>query len=243
MTQKNLILIVATAILLSSAFLIGCTNAVDGDPLRLPSSGTVIILEASNSTQAYFDSTLRDVPDGYDVTNATYLGWCIDRSAEMTRLTPHTINLYSSFSPTGELASENWTMVNYVLNHKQGEVQDVQEAIWYFIDMNGTYTPKSSVAFAIIDDAETNGNEFVPAEGQIAAVIAYPVYVTDPTPVQISIFEVTVSSNGSGQNNPDDGSEGSSGIVNNDVFLAIAVVVALVAVVIGALLIIRRRRK
>jgi hypothetical protein len=109
--------------------------------------------------------------------------------------------------------------------------------------MNGTYTPKSSVALAIIDDAETNGNEFVPAEGQIAAVIAYPVYVTDPTPVQISIFEVTVSSDGSGQNNPDDGSEGSSGIVNNDVFVAIAVVVALVAVVIVALLIIRRRRK
>jgi ABC-type transport system substrate-binding protein len=118
MHRKKLLLIVVAVMFLSSAFLVGCTNAVD-DALTLPSSGTVVILEASNSTQAYFDSALSDVPDGYDVTNGTYLGWCIDRSAEMTRLTPHTVNLYSSFSPTGELASENWTMVNYVLNHKR----------------------------------------------------------------------------------------------------------------------------
>ena len=242
MHRKKLLLIVVAVMFLSSAFLVTCTNAVD-DTLRLPSSGTVVILEASNSTQAYFDSTMSDVPDGYDVINGTYLGWCIDRSAEMTRLTPHTVNLYSSFSPTGELASENWTMVNYVLNHKQGEVQDVQEAIWYFIDLNGTYTPKSEVALAIINDTETNGQEFVPSEGQVAAVIAFPVYLTDPTPVQVSIFEVTVSPNGSEPGTQGDGSEGSSELTGNDVVIAVAVITALVAAIIVVLIIIRRIRK
>jgi hypothetical protein len=240
MAQKKQLLTVFSAIIIVSAFLFGFANAVDDDPVRLPPSGTVVILEASNSTQAYFNISLSDVPEGYDVSNSTYLGWCIDRSAEMTRLTPHTVNLYSSLSPEGDLANANWTMVNFILNNKQGEAQDIQEAIWYFINLNGTYVPDSTEALALVSNAEANGKDFMPKEGQVAAVIAFPVYVTDPTPVQISIFEVTLSSN-SGTGNSDNGSGG--GLPDNEVFPAVAIIAIIVVIVIAAILLIIRRLK
>src|SRR3989304_51690 len=196
MNSKQLLSVVAM-IILTSTILISHAIAAD-DPLKLPPSTTVVILEASNGTQSYFDTKLSAVPAGYDVTNATYLGWCIDQSAEMTRSpATHTVTLYSSLSPPGDLANENWTMVNYILNHKQGEAQDIQEAMWYFINLNSGYSPQSSVAWAMVRHAKANGAGFVPTQTQIAAVIAYPVFITDPSEVQISIIEVTMPSNGS----------------------------------------------
>jgi hypothetical protein len=243
MAQKKQLLTVFSMVLLVMSFLSGCANAADDDPLSLPPSGTVMILEAGNSTNAYFNLTLSDVPEGYDVGNGTYLGWCIDRTAEMTRLTPHTVNLYSSFNPEGELADENWTMVNYILNHKQGEAQDVQEAIWYFISLNGTFMPDSNVALAIINEAEANGIDFVPDESQVAAVIAFPVYITDPTPVQISILEVPMSSSNSDSNNSGNGSDNSAGL-DTDALTAFAIIAVVVVVaIVVILLIIRQFRK
>jgi hypothetical protein len=184
-----------TAILASSILFLGYVTATD-NTLKLPPTTTVVILEASNGTQSYFDTKLSGVPAGYDVTNRTYLGWCIDVSTDMTRSpATHTVVLYSSLSPPGDLVNENWSRVNYILNHKKGEVQDIQEAIWYFINLNSGYLPQRSVTWAIIDDANANGTNFVPTANQIVTVIAYPVYVTNPYEVQISIIEVTVPEN------------------------------------------------
>ena len=47
----------------------------------------------------------------------TYLGWCVDRSANMGPET-HEVTLYSSINPPGTLTTEKWDMVNYILNHK-----------------------------------------------------------------------------------------------------------------------------
>jgi hypothetical protein len=241
MAPKMKLLKAFLAIALALSFLVSCSNAVDGDPVRLPPSGTVVILEASNSTQAYFNITLSEVPDGYDVKNSTYLGWCVDRSAEMTRSTPHTVNLYSSFGPEEGVESANWTKVNYILNHKQGSAQDVQEAIWYFINFNGTFSPESSVAMEIVEDAEANGTDFVPGVDEVAAVVAFPVYITDPTPVQISIFEITVSSSDSSSESPGNG--GSPSIPEDEAFVAIAVIAIIIVVALVILFLYTRMRK
>jgi hypothetical protein len=160
--------------------------------LTLPT--TPIRLEASDDTQSYFNITLSDIAQGYDVTNGTYSGWCIDRTAEMTRSPAiHTVRLYSSIDAPGELGSQRWDMVNYILNHKQGTAQDIQEAIWYFVDSDGSFTPSSTVAWAIVNDALANGSGFVPRLGQVMAIICFPlVLLPTPTSVQITIIELTV---------------------------------------------------
>jgi hypothetical protein len=168
---------------------IGVVYATDAD-LNLPS--TLITIEVFDGTESYFITKLMDVPQGYDVSNETYLGWCIDTRAEMTRSpATHSVYLYSSFNPPGELANESWDMVNYILNHKRGNATDIQQAIWYFINIDGNYTPTSQVAWDIINDALENGEGFVPGYGEIVTVICYPtVLLPYPSEVQISIIEV-----------------------------------------------------
>jgi len=187
-SKRNLVIGFAILVTLSS-ILVDHVAATDGG-LNLPS--TLVRIEVSNGTESYFNTKLSDVPTGYDVTNGTYPGWCIDIRAEMARSpATHAVRLYSSSSPPGELASEEWDMVNYIINHKQGTAQDVQQAIWYFIHMDGNYTPTSTVARAIVNDTLAHGNGFAPGNGQTIAVICYPmILLPGQPPVQISIIEV-----------------------------------------------------
>lgn len=168
------------------------------DAINLPPPITIITMEATNGTSSYFNTTLTDVPSGYDVTNTTYLGWCVDTTAEMSRSpAEHQILLFSSLNPpNGTLADQRWDMVNYILNHKQGTVDDIQAAIWYFIDFdNVTRTPPNNqtVAWAIINDTLANGTGYTPGANQTAAVICDPIMVLPrPAPIQINIIEVTI---------------------------------------------------
>ena len=191
-TERNLAICVVVLLMLSP-ILVSHVVAADGG-LNLPS--TPVTIEVSSGTESYFNTTLSDVPSGYDVTNGTYLGWCVDTTAQMGRSpATHEVELYSSISPPGTLASEKWDMVNYILNHKQGTMDDIQQAIWYFINMLGTsgnYTPTSTVAWAIVNDTLANGTGFVPQTGQTIAVICFPhALLPEPTSVQITIIEIT----------------------------------------------------
>jgi len=164
--------------------------AANGNELNLPS--TPITIEVSNGTESYFNTQLSNVPAGYDVTNATYHGWCVDRTVIMTRSPAiHAVRLYTSTNPPEQLATEKWDMVNYILNHKQGTPGDIQQAIWYFINMVGNYTPTSTIARAIVNDTLANGNGFIPGNDQTIAVICFPGDLPQPTSVQISIIETT----------------------------------------------------
>jgi hypothetical protein len=190
--KRNLAISFAVLMMLLSINTCMLTHvAAAEDGLNLPSAP--VRIEVTNGTESYFNTKLSDVPSGYDVTNGTYLGWCVDTRTEMARSPAvHAVFLYSSSSPPGNLTSEKWDMVNYILNHKQGNAQDIQQAIWYFINMDGNYTPTSSMAWAIVNDTLANGNGFVPGNGQIIAVICYPIILFPSQPdVQISIIEVT----------------------------------------------------
>jgi hypothetical protein len=187
--ERNLAISFAIIMSLSSV-LVNHVVATDGG-LNLPPA--MVKIEVNNGTVSYFNTMLSDVPSGYDVMNGTYLGWCIDVRTEMARSpATHEVMLYSSSNPSGELTTERWDMINYVLNHKQGTAQDIQQAIWYFIQMDGNFTPSSNTAWAIVNDTLANGNGFIPTNGQTIAVICFPVVLLpQPTNVQISIIEVT----------------------------------------------------
>jgi hypothetical protein len=170
-------------------------RATDG--ITVPPSPTMVTIEVVDGTSSYFLTTLTDVPSGYDVTNTTYLGWCIDVDAQMSRSpATHQVVLYSSLDPpNGTLKDQRWDIVNYILNHKQGTADDIQAAMWYFIHFDDeTETPPTNqtIAWAIIDDALANGTGYIPAPGETVAVICNPVIFLPLNPVQISIIEVTV---------------------------------------------------
>lgn len=186
-------LAVGFAILIAFSSVLISQAAATDDELNLPSSP--IRIEVSDGMESYFSTKLSDVPSDYDVTNGTYLGWCIDARTEMPRSpATHAVILYSSNSPPGELAGERWDMVNYILNHKQGTAQDIQQSIWYFIRMDGKYVPTSSQAWNIINETIANGDGFVPESGQIVAVVCFPVVLhPELNSVQISIIEVQIA--------------------------------------------------
>jgi len=183
-------LAISFVIFITLSLLLISNSAAADTGLNLPSMP--VRIEVSNGTESYFNTKLMDVPSGYDVTNGTYFGWCVDIRTEMARSpATHQVFLYSSIDPPGELADEEWDMVNYILNHKQGTAQDIQQAIWYFIHMDGNYAPTSTVAWDIINDALANGDGFIPGYGQTLAVICYPTILFPGQPdVQVSIIEV-----------------------------------------------------
>lgn len=194
MNLKKVIPIVAI-IIITSASSFNRTIATY-DLLILPKNS--IILEVRDGTQSYYLTKLSNVPDYYDISNGEYLGWCIDTRTDLPRSpAKHIVILYSSLNPhelPAGLIDQKWNMVNYILNHKPlgAQARDIQEAIWYFINLNGGYSPKSNVAKMLVAEAEANGANFTPTMGQIAAVVAVPVLVFPSANVQISIIEVTI---------------------------------------------------
>jgi hypothetical protein len=182
----------AIALVILIAFTSMLVNRVPAASFELNLPTTPVMIEAFNSTTNYFSTQLSNITTGYDVMNGTYPGWCVDTRTEMDR-TPatHEASLYSSVNAPGNLSIQRWDMVNYILNHKRGNATDIQQAIWYFVHFNGNYTPGTPTAHAIVNDAVANGTGFVPAYGQIIAVICYPssLFPHQPT-FQISIIEI-----------------------------------------------------
>jgi hypothetical protein len=172
---------------LVSAIPISHVSAEGG--LNLPSVS--VCIEVFNGTQSYFITNLIGVPSGYDVANGTYVGWCVDSRTIMAGSPEtHEVRLFSTCNPPEELASQRWDMVNYILNHKQGKAMDVQQAIWYFINMVGNYTPTRTTAWAIVNDTLANGSGFIPDQGQTMGIICYPLVYSHQPDVQVSIIEV-----------------------------------------------------
>ncbi len=161
------------------------------DGLVLPED--IVFIEVTDGTDSYFNTNLTGVPDGYSVSNGVYSGWCVDVRTEMLRSPAvHGVKLYSSLAAPGELADERWDMVNYVLNHKQGIAMDVQEAVWYFVHMDGDgYTPTRESAWAMVNDALANGSGYTPTSGEILAIICYPMILfPGQKDTQVSIIEI-----------------------------------------------------
>ena len=187
-------IIFLSALLIFSFVNVFVSSAASSNSLKLPNSN--VNIEVVDGSISHFETNVSNVPAGFDVVNGTYLGWCVDQNTSMSRAPAvHLVTLYSSLNAPGEMANENWTMVNYILNHKQGYgATSIQEAIWYFVDFSGIYIPQDQGALALVNDTLAHGSNFVPTKNQTVAVICYPATqsVTDYQ-VQISIIEVNQS--------------------------------------------------
>jgi hypothetical protein len=155
---------------------------------NLPS--VAVTMNVVNGTASYYVATFSNVPAGYDVANGVYANWCVDRRYTNVRGINIQVLLYSSLAPPGNLSSQRWDMVNYILNHKQGAVKDIQDALWYFVKMGGvgwwSGSAPSATSQAIVAEALANGNGYVPGPGGLLGAICYP----PSTQAQITIIGI-----------------------------------------------------
>lgn len=187
---KKTVIILETIIALTLAILIiAAPVRAQGASLNLPSNPVDVIVQ--NDATSWFVTTLSNVPSGYDVTNTTYLGWCIDHTIVMTRNETFEALLYSSLNPpSGNYSNIQWDMVNYVLNNKLANFTETQDAIWNFV--NNTSTSFQSLdpnETALVNAAHQYGTGFVPSSGQSVAVIVFP---QNSGSFQDSIIEATM---------------------------------------------------
>jgi PKD repeat protein len=166
-------------------------EAMSKPDVRLPSG--FVTMRATYGINSYFDMSLSDIPSGFDIINGTYSGWCIQRSTTMARNVNHTVLLYSSYAPDlpSNFSNQNWTKVNYVINHEQGGRQSIQSVIWYYL-CNAPYPTNDTDAEAMIAAANANGSDFIPVSDQKITIV---VDVVDGTyPNQRTFLELSLPS-------------------------------------------------
>lgn len=179
MKLKNLSIGLTTLAVLSGLLL---TPAGAAPFPNLPA--TPVYMTVADGTVSYFIITLSDVPAGYDVSNGDYVGWCLDRNHTMTRNVTLEVTLYSSLNPPESLETKPWNQINYILNNKQGTVDDIQQAIWYFMGW-WSFANLTPTAQTLVNEANAHPG-FEPAYGEIVGVICYP---EDPNE-QLALIEV-----------------------------------------------------
>jgi len=149
------------------------TTHANGPAINLPTTEVTMQITYPVPT-CYYIVTLSNVPPDYHVTNGQYFGWCVDEYHYIRCSRNYQAIMYSSYNAPPECADPDWDKVNYILNHKQGTPNDVQAAIWYFVNgAEGGSMPETIAGQNMVNDALANGSGFIPCPGQIIAVILY----------------------------------------------------------------------
>jgi len=209
MRKNKKIIISITIILILSGIII---QAGDCNPtVGLPPGYVTMLVE--DGASSWFVMNISDVPHGYDIMDGEYLGWCAQYNIKMSRGVNHAAALYSSYDPNmpDDFQDENWTKVNYVLNHKQDYNLDrthLQRVIWHYIDDNYELPsdPGSDVQ-KMISDADENGSDFCPEPGDVIVILADCVASVQRTFLELPLPEPGENGNG--------GSPGEGNITNH----------------------------
>jgi uncharacterized repeat protein (TIGR02543 family) len=147
-----------------------------------------VTMRLFTSPLSYFRNQLSNVPPGYEVLSGNYTGWCSDYAHYINLNTPYQIYLYSSYNASlpPRLYHQNWSKVNYILNHKIGnDWHQVQYAIVYILDFGNQGL--NANGWAMVNASIQYGGSYIPGGGDIIAIIADP-----GVNIQRQIFELTV---------------------------------------------------
>ncbi len=117
-----------------------------------------------------FELFFIDVRYGYDLVDFEfYKSWCLQKDKPIRRNAIHKIRLYNCYDPNlpPEFRGMEWNQINYIVNHKKGSKEAIQQAIWHF-----TYSGKpqklSAEAAQLVEEANLKGKDYIPAEGELA---------------------------------------------------------------------------
>ncbi len=124
-------------------------------------------------TDSRFELFFLDVRYGYDLVDfESYKAWCLAKHKPIRRNAIHKVRLYNCYDPNlpPEFKAMEWNQINYIINHKSGSKKDIQQAIWHFAD--GEHQKTLSVEAAqLVEEANLKGKDYIPAEGELVAII------------------------------------------------------------------------
>ncbi len=166
-------------------------------PVTQPASPSLTEADAPG----YFEVTLSGVPttSTYSIANGiAYDAWCGDWwSASVAQAIPSIFfdaspvySTYGTIPPGYAPLNGNFNEINYILNNKNGSLQDVQDAIW-MIMVGSTGDTPSATAMAMVSAAQANPN-YVPPAGGIMAVLFAINPLTPGDIVQNLLLEIAV---------------------------------------------------
>jgi hypothetical protein len=142
-----------------------------------------------DGTESRFEIYFIDARYGYDVVDFEfYRAWCLLKDKPIRRNAIHKVTLYSSYDPNlpPEFKGTGWNQINYIINHKQGSKADIQQAIWYFT--NGPKPAKySAEATRLIEEANLQGKDYIPGEGELMAVVLVPASQKQPAFIEYMV--------------------------------------------------------
>jgi len=143
--------------------------------------------QGSNST---IDITLSGIPavvPPYHVTDGTYAGWCIEDNHRADVPDGDLVILLDSTDEDplvcdpGNFPGVPWDEINFLLNNQQGAmgdipatIEDIQAAMWIIAgtdDPSSPTFPETPEVTALVADTQLYGPGFMPAGGEVVAVI------------------------------------------------------------------------
>jgi hypothetical protein len=165
-------------------------GSVSSPPVaKVPDSTVQMFIRQGSDSR--FELFFIDVRYGYDVVDFEfYKAWCLAKNKPMRRNAIHKVRLYNCYDPNlpPGLSSMGWNQINYVVNHKRGSKEAIQEAIWYFANSEIPTTFREEAA-QLIEEAKLKGKDYKPAEGEILAVICQPDEKKQPVFIEYKIPE------------------------------------------------------
>jgi hypothetical protein len=194
--RKKYFVIMISIVLLCTQFVVAAEDesyAVSN--IHIP-SGQYVTMNARYGTSVWFKMNFSGVPDGYDMANGTYTGWCIEKNVYMTRDVNHAVLLYSSYDSNmpDEFKDPDWNKINYIINHRSGYSKyAIQDAIWYYID---EISPSDANASIVIAEADQNGSNFIPKSGELVAILVKG-FEDGNDAIQRTFFELILPTPGS----------------------------------------------
>ena len=168
--MKKIIASMIVLATISACLLVQAEPPTDKEPyVRLPTD--YVTMKAEYGSISWFEMTLSKVSDGFDIQNGEYQGWCIEKDIFMTRGVNHQVVLYSCLDSKlpETFQDDDWDKVNYIINHKNGSRDSIQDTIWYYICEDSL--PEDTDAQSMIEEADENGEGFIPKPGENIAII------------------------------------------------------------------------
>jgi hypothetical protein len=171
----------ATLTVFSSATLTlqldGAVLSAELPPADYQATNPVCVVFAQGAPESLLRATLTNVSGGFSIVDGVYPSWCVDYYGLLDPGIVYKPILYRTDHPLpARLQDDDWDLVNYILNHKQGTWMDVQGAIWHFIggpvpNTDASFFPPSATTCNLIADALAHGEGFAPGPGELTSVI------------------------------------------------------------------------
>ncbi len=161
-------------------------------PAKIPDSPVEMFIRQGTDTR--FELFFLDVRSGYDLVDFEfYKAWCLAKNKPIRRNAIHKVRLYNCYDPNlpPEFRGMAWNQINYIVNHKRGSKEAIQQAIWHFADSEHQ-TKLSVEAAQLVEEANLKGKDYIPAEGELIAIICQNEGRKQPVFIEYKIPEAVI---------------------------------------------------